>query len=742
MAEISEITNELELPIRSFRLFAIEKALKSAASSELLKCLTNHKQKEEDYECLLLLDHAIDQISNELNSNYEQAILLQDLAKSFQHQTPSAQMQLLSRLKITKADALDNQEILPELILMSANKTVEAEVVKKFRRFWPERLLTYLEQNLYSDSKSLQLAVLETLLKIYPDSLNERILDLVQCNDPKIRQMAIWCMARHFPELAADFIKDCLNEGDYYNRLAALQTCSILDFSLVRSSLLSLVFKEADQKIFTMACTIILNNPDKDTAWCLAAISARSQKSKRAYLKSFMPDYLENIKNSGICEDFSSFKKSLIEYEQKIRLQSSQTEPAGTDDSAKATADATLSQSEETNKLIKEFARTRFKKDSSTADKIKLAMQDKTITSTSLRAAALKAAVNLEVNDYLAIAKDYINSEDEALVAAGLEYIAAFDNDHFYSIMQKFFRTESFLIRTTLIRIAGSQAPEYSKFLIKNLLESTIKEHKIRGLNSIVHIDFSYILPELISFLEKETDSELLQSALLLIINNPKLESVYYLRQLKNDRQDFTKEFASAESELCTILKQLQIASATDIESFYKAKLREKKAREQSVNDAAELAKAKEKIKWSSATQQAATQEKSVLISAALFLTIMMVLATSAIAYKKLNSGVKPEVSMTEAVEEQLAAGDEKEGTESSDNQQQEMATIYRPEFNPTGSGNRFSGGQLSPQSLKPEFFNPADPHEVKQRSNKIIELISIEKTLESGGKKLEEAIK
>lgn len=654
MSQLEKLTTELTAPIKSFRLFAIEKAMQMPANQQLLGCLKDRLKNEDDAECQMLLRHAIESLSRNLAHTKTAEISLDEFEQAFNIAPTETQLALLSQIKVSKLKSANYDLLLPKLLAAAQNEVVAAAIIKKFTRFWPESARNYLEKNIFSSSKSLQIACIKTLLKRFPESLKSQLHKIIHVKDPVIRSLAIWSMGRFFPELAADFIQESLEKGDYYSKATALQVCSTLDFNLVKQSVLNLIFVESDPRIFKAACTIVLNNPDKEIPFRLMEIITRSQKEKAKYLSAFLPLYCENLKASKICEDFATYMQTLGVHSSNLKARifvhncltaagsvgaSEQHEAinelreqiknnsfvrSAAYEYADSCQDPKLKSlianliehetneeeeqkenqfSDSDNALIKEFSRARFHKNPETESKARKAL-DSPDTPDSIRLMAFKAATHLEMQGLYEIAASYINSDDENSVSAGLEYLEKFHKDEFHEATQKLIHTESIVVRNTLINATSRTNPEYAKFLITHLLTHRDKNRRLQGLASTVQIDFSYIYPELLAFLDRETEAELIQSCLLVFMANPRIDAVYQMKLLKNAKGSLYWLFDEAEKELSAVVQASGIATAEEIKAYFDRQEKEIQARHKAKEQAKELVEAKSKLDWSTVSEQ------------------------------------------------------------------------------------------------------------------------------------------
>jgi hypothetical protein len=286
MEDIDTIISELEAPLKTFRIFAIEKAIKSGASARLLEKLKSRRLSEDDAECLMLLDHAICSVQERLvqaspaPSMPQSKVSMADFARL----KADEQLQIIKKTSSSAFKSANISEGLRQLLDGAAHDVVKAEIVKKCWSFWPKDFFDYLSDNLFSTSSTLQMACLEAIIHTSPETLQKNFDKLVISRDPLIRAMAIRGLAKKYPRNAASFLADSLRKGDYFSRLAALRAISVMPFNLNRNSILELLAHEHDQRLLKIAAAIILANPDREIPFRICDIIEKSTSARADFL--------------------------------------------------------------------------------------------------------------------------------------------------------------------------------------------------------------------------------------------------------------------------------------------------------------------------------------------------------------------------------------------------------------------------------------------------------------------------
>lgn len=657
MIDFNVLRNELSAPIKTIRIFAIENVLKTGCTNKLLECLKEFAAKETDTECIMLFNHAIEQVSARVENKSVAKVSVEQILAQITSLSAAEQLKMISGIKVTQLRKLDHQTVIANFLQAAKDAVVASIIVKKFRKYWPESYVSFLEKNVFAKTKSLQIACIETLILHYPNSLKSKLTKLIFINDPVIRSLAIRGMAKHFPILAAEFIHECFTKGDSYNKLTALKICSTFKFSLIKESLFGLMENDPDMTMFDHSMTVILANPDREVPLRLIEMMGKLSEEKVAVIRKILPEYCKIIQISEICEDFNSYIAYLNEYPKILNAKHLLARAIASylkedENSKQAISDflkpklsdkylvqavkkfisttknnelkiilESLFEEEEivsvepdlkketqnlSNKeLLKKFSLTKFKKSPEIAELIKPVL-DSSESSPALKCAAIKAAGNLEICDYEKLAQSWIKDQNETLVAAAIDYLSNFDQDKFQLLVQKFLNTDSHLIRITIIKVTAKKIPDRAKFLIKHMLSNSKPELRKHGLEAFVHLDFFDLFHELIKYLESETEPDLMQDGLSILLTNPCLESVFQLKLLENKNKSYLLEFSKASDELKKVLTESGIASAVEIETYVENKISELKKQSSQIKKEkqlkAELEDLKEKLNWNSIT--------------------------------------------------------------------------------------------------------------------------------------------
>lgn len=612
---------EINTPIKSVRIRAAERILSLKAYDGFSTIIQEFIAKEKDPECEKLLKLALRKHSGTLKGFSQ--ITIEETMNLFDALDEIQQLERIFSLKPAqiKENKADNQ--VQRLFEQAKSQLVQAFLTKKFFRFLPESMLTFFEKSLYSSSVSLQIACIEFLLRFYPKSLKAHLVRLITINDPVIRSLTIWCISKHFPDISRQFISDFLKNGDRYSRFQALQLCATMDFSFIRDLLFEQVARENDIELIKYTCSLLISNPENETPYRLAKIMLSSENEKGQLLKRTIEESCDKIKKLKLTDDFDKyanelnsftkciynklrffkifedfeemteaekdaifkhieenyddrdFEKALNEYllscnnsalkralnslfQEKAKNASAQTK----DDEPNINGNSL----DEEN-LFKELTRTRFDNSFKPVEKINLILNDR-MASPRLRLAALKAATNCRMDNFASEAKKLLKSRDENFVAAALVYLAQLHWDDFHIQIPKFLSSNSFTIRKALITATIKHAPDYARFLIKHMLESSETKKRLFGLESCISFDFSTMLVDLIAFLEKEKEEELINACLAILAANACIEAFITLKLISFPCQNKQKRVNKTLEEIREQLIVSKMTTEADLEEL------------------------------------------------------------------------------------------------------------------------------------------------------------------------------
>ncbi|PKL40397.1 MAG: hypothetical protein CVV41_19650 [Candidatus Riflebacteria bacterium HGW-Riflebacteria-1] len=689
MEDLENLLGELKAPIKTFRIFAIEKVIKSGASSTLLEELLKCQASEADPECRMLLEHAIASVRQRLRKDAGAGASRVTLA-DFARLSAGEQIEVVKKTGTAQLKRDASAENMKKLLGMSTHDVVKAEIVKKCSSFWPDDYVSYFEENLFSESSTLKLACLEAVILKAPDLFRQHFEKLVTSQDPLIRAISIRGLAKKYPRSAATFLADAMRRGDYYSRLAVLRAISVMPFAPHRAGLMELLSHEQDERLLKIAAAIVLANPDREVPFRIGDILVKTVERKKAgFLNDLQKNCCTMIRMAELCPDFQLYAQTLKNYMQRARAtlfienclsvyessesatrrelvallreksstadvkialtaalekspenellkQALSSAPVATQEARAAAADVTkatagkarVDEVDEKELLLKKLVRIRSDKDRDAREIIAAAMAEKK-GDNALFAAALRAAAIADDDRWRSRAVTLLRRDNEDLQAAALEYLAAHDNDSFMLQVRIFIKSPSLIVRTALLRSLCSHHPDDARELFQSMLAD--KDHKVRekAVGSLIHFEFSSIREMLTAYLEREKDHALVRAGVAFYLVNPMVESVYDLRLLEQNRSEHRETFASAASTLIATLSELGVAAETEVHDFVEQRQKDDQKRAASEEERLETQRIESisrKIDWKGVQETLSELSPLYPIVKKLFLGVMVLL--------------------------------------------------------------------------------------------------------------------
>ena len=313
--EQQNLINDLKAPIKSFRIFALEEAIKTGASQEVLDCLVELSDTETDGECQMLISHAITSVKNRLSGSAPKTPAKkikeqEDFLEAWQKADDNGKLQLLTSMPGRLPKGLRGMG--PELIDESTQTVVAAKVIRVFCRFWPKDKFQIIADYLDSESLSLKLAALKTIVHTEPQLLIDQLPNLLVSRDPQIKALAIRGLVKIDKEEALKHLQALLLSAEVSDRLAGIQNCPFLPFEMVKPVLLKYFAAENHPELLIRAGWILEMNPDVQVPFKLFEIAERSPVKKAKLVKNILNEAVKLLEQSGILGDkFAAYTKKL-----------------------------------------------------------------------------------------------------------------------------------------------------------------------------------------------------------------------------------------------------------------------------------------------------------------------------------------------------------------------------------------------------------------------------------------------
>ncbi|MFZ2957908.1 MAG: HEAT repeat domain-containing protein [Candidatus Ozemobacteraceae bacterium] len=321
-SEQSSFLNDLQAPLKSFRLFAIEHFIHEGSNTPLLTALENALASESDEECRLMLGHAIASVRGRGSSSQGSdersfnGATPAEFPSRFESADPEKRLKLLKGLK--KSDLSELASWATNVFPLEKHPLVARELIRRFQPVWPEDRLVLLQRALSGKLQTVRFAAIEALMVIAPRSLIDHLPMLLQADDPRLRSMTIRALAIIDSAEAHNHLEALLLNPNRLSRIAALRECSRLPFSLTRPLLLSFMAIERDPALLDAAGAILAANPDPEIPFRLADIM--TQRTDLAQiLGTILHTIIAMLHASGqLPEDQAIYQKRLQEHVNRL----------------------------------------------------------------------------------------------------------------------------------------------------------------------------------------------------------------------------------------------------------------------------------------------------------------------------------------------------------------------------------------------------------------------------------------
>lgn len=321
MPDQATFLNELNAPLKSFRLFAIEHFIYEGTGADLVQTLEQALENESDEECRLLLGHAIASVKSRTAPSQASVvnITLPDTTGfpgTFGAASPEEKLRLLRALSPNQAKDLAAWAV--EAFRQENHPLVARDLIRRFGSIWPLARLDVLKEALVSNLQAVRFAAIEALMELAPQVLLEHIPSMLQNPDPRLRSLLIRALVAIDPDEARAHLEALLFGADRYGRIAALRECARLPFSLTRPLLLTFLSIEPVPALLDAAGAILAANPDPEIPFRIADIlSQRSDQGQM--LGAILHTVISTLHASGqLAEDPAIYRERLQKHVNRL----------------------------------------------------------------------------------------------------------------------------------------------------------------------------------------------------------------------------------------------------------------------------------------------------------------------------------------------------------------------------------------------------------------------------------------
>ncbi len=530
-----DIRKNLGVPVKSFRLYALEKAILKGNGQPLLDLLTARQTSEEDEECRLLFSHAIREITNRLGPQtaHSQGIPpdQKTFLAAFYAGPPEEKFRLLRAMPGDRLHEL--AQAAPELLEREDHPMIQAALIKTFGDCWPKNGLQVLVGRLSSKFLSVQISTLEVLGKIAPNSLLQKLPSYLQSSDPRIRTIAIRGLAQIDPDEAVRHLREMLFSADELTRLTGLENALSLSFDQVKESLYQFMAWEEQLPVIEQAGMLLVLNPDPETPFRLRMILEKASAAKARALELIQEQCFKAIETAELFGDaFPLFRQKYRQWLEKRE---------------KARKDDALSSENEPVDHPEYMPADRFSLEglslpvalqiipswtSQDLPQVRAALPrvwKNTAIPPEVKGAGIRAATRLRLPDLAEIVEPFLHSPDARLVCPALLYFAAIKPDHLIPVLGKYLSSAHHRIKATALEILKSFDPAQALSVTFSLLTSPKPALQTAAFSGLQRFEFSLVRDRLTGLLRHSTSAEIAKMSLCLFQLNPEKENLYSL---------------------------------------------------------------------------------------------------------------------------------------------------------------------------------------------------------------------
>ncbi len=609
--EQQNIIDNLRIPIKSFRIFALEEVIKSGGNSEILSVLEEIQATEDDLECSMLISHAINAVKSKLGASHKTEPVVigdtHDFMANWKDADENLRMNIISNLPARLPK--DIRTLGPELV-EGSSPIVIARVIRTFGRNWPEDKFNIIINYLNSESLVLKLASLRTMVHLKPELLLNELPDLLASSDPEIKALAIRALVKIDKEEALNHLQALLLSPTKTERLAGIQNCLFLPFETVKPLLLKYFAAETNSELLIKAGWIIEMNPDVEVPFTLFEISERSPAKKADLVRKVLNEAVRLLNQSGILGDkFAAYTRKLQiwvskrnalrfvrqvvtkldsetiapEIEQKITVTIKQpivneafkealnwplselvksrlAKYLGVSyhDSAQTIQEEQKKESEpvvpeKTKQSLSQFEMLESltpEKAAEKFDKLLLVITNKN-SSSDLKIAVLQCLTRCKLSGAEDVATRMINHRDVAVATAAVEYLGIVNPDCIFPYLGQCLKVSDVGMKSAALGILKNFDYNQAISSLRAMMYSTDNNQQKMAMECIGQFDFALIRDMLTEFLCLDYNEGLLEAGLCHFAANPSADNVYSLYKIEQAHPGKIAEQARSLREAC-----------------------------------------------------------------------------------------------------------------------------------------------------------------------------------------------
>ncbi|MBF0408898.1 MAG: hypothetical protein HQM10_16235 [Candidatus Riflebacteria bacterium] len=449
----------------------------------------------------------------------------------------------------------------------------------------------------------------EFLEKISPNILLQKLPSFLSSSFPLLRGRAVKSLYKIDPAEAIEHIAELLASSEAEERYIGATLCFSIPFSNAFEMILPLLQTDTDKEVLKALETLIVSNPDIETAFSLLNIMDVLPPQQKKYvmrifsllssmlrdigviasdgdpaetiqlqwkterLKAFLEDleiqlFIADKSKRNTIKEWLSTNIALPEVEKFVEklafnritediardLLKKNSDVPAEDASVKPSSPYEMRPSEKVN-FIRTINKTAF-------PEIKDWLKKEALQGTSkVRYHALMALTNLSTDPAdLSTGWSALESEDTLICQAGFDLVAKYDPDSLFIKLPELFSRSfpglNYKITCFSLKHNKSKAVE----LILGLLNSRNPLERAMVLPSIFFLPFDSVKSKLLEALNIESHPEIAAKIILILLANPSMEILESLDTIKNKKNpSIDVSIAKARNELHSLLHSLNL---------------------------------------------------------------------------------------------------------------------------------------------------------------------------------------
>lgn len=603
-----DLIKELNAPIKSVRLLALEEVINKGCSQKLLDCLLTLNQTEIDEECKMLLHYAITAVRSRLEKSSTPISQkdVTEIVKTLSYSNDETKVKILLNLPQNLNKSIIDWAIME--LQSSKNPIIISTIIRKLGKILPDQILDYLITLLDLPNSYLKANIINLIIERNVNLLIPKLNQLLSCNETRIISLCIVALSKINPDLAYKFIVSKLkhsqasNINSYEGTIKAL---FIIPFVISKKAVLDVISYTNDLNLLSRIGLLLQINPEPDIPFILIEQILKSDPAKSKVLKDIFANVCQSIKESQILGSryhdwLTKIKEFLLnaELERKKKINQlifaqSQKDEHKTlvidkledkikiIENIKENNELELQQNLDINKNVDLFLKL------SNTEQIKLlsnllynnnhsqilpstleTILKNSLNSTELLKICLKIAHKYIYPQFITISFDSLQSKDDELVITALDYLSEFDIDKVIPYLGNFLKSSNNKIRLSAFKILIKHDFEQAIEFVVNLINNINPKQQELGLAFLNEIEFRLIREKIVDIIENTKNAKLLETFLNLASKNPDLENLFLLYRLSKNLSEFSTNINNEYKKQITLIKELNLASDEKIKEY------------------------------------------------------------------------------------------------------------------------------------------------------------------------------